>query len=98
MQMANGNGRWQMTDGTWQMKVHRFAIMCHLPFGIDSSRTAHAVAAVEAAVAGAAADGQSAAVVAGRRVALEVGELAVLLAQTIGERISATGGCAAACW
>ena len=39
------------------------------------SRAAHAVAAVEAAVAGAATDGQGAAVVAGGGVALEVGEL-----------------------
>jgi len=53
--------------------------------GLEFSRAAHAVAAVEAAVAGAAADGESAAIVAGRRVALEVGELAVLLAQTVGE-------------
>ncbi len=43
-------------------------------------RAAHAVAAVEAAVACAAADGQRPAVVAGRGVALKVGELAVLLA------------------
>ena len=48
--------------------------------GLEFSRAAHAVAAVEAAVAGAAADGESAAIVAGGRVALEVGELAVLLA------------------
>src|SRR3954454_18599253 len=49
-----------------------------------SSRAPHAVPAVEAAVAGAAADGQGAAVVAGGGVALEVGELAVLLAEVDG--------------
>lgn len=43
----------------------------------DGSGAAHAVAAVEAAVAGAAADGEGAAVVAGGGVALEVGELLV---------------------
>ena len=44
-------------------------------------RASHAVAAVEAAVAGAAADGQGPAVVAGGGVALEVGELPVPLAR-----------------
>ena len=39
------------------------------------SRASHAVAAVEAAIARAAPDGQGTAVVAGRGVALEVGEL-----------------------
>lgn len=46
-------------------------------------RAAHAVAAVEATIAGTAADGQRPAVVAGGGIALEVSELAVLLAQPV---------------
>ena len=53
---------------------------------LAGSRAAHAVAAVEAAVAGAATDGQGTAVVASRGIALEVGELAVLLAEALGRR------------
>src|SRR5262249_15943033 len=76
-------------------------IICKCGDGIDltvnavcprTSRAPHAVAAVEAAVAGAAADGECPAVVAGRRVALEVGELAVLLAEALVHAQRAGGG------
>ena len=60
-------------------------------FSPGTSRASHAVAAVEAAVAGAAADGQRTAVVAGGGVALEVGELAVLLAEALVDAQLAAG-------
>ena len=74
--------KWQMANDN----VHCCVVICHPSFVTASSlRASHAIAAVEAAVAGAATDGQCAAVVASGRVALEVGKLAVLLAQTVGD-------------
>ena len=52
----------------------------------NASRASHAVAAVEAPVAGAAAHGQGATEIAGGRVALEVRELLLLVLQAFKRR------------
>src|SRR5947209_16926152 len=61
--------------GRGAVRPVRCVLRLNAPSGV--SRAAHRVTAVEAAVAGAATDGQGAAVVAGGGVALEVRELLV---------------------